>query len=115
MRAIFPELSRLRAEVMRSLKPCLLLIASVTFCAITGERSTPFSRILAVIENGANESLAWPSVTLIVTPEYLPACDADGVPLSVPVPASKLAQSGIACTWNDSFWPSGSEADGLNT
>ena len=49
MRAIFPELSRLRAEVMRSLKPCLLLIASVTFCAITGELLTPFSRILCSI------------------------------------------------------------------
>ena len=49
MRVIFPELSRLRAEVMRSIKPCLLLIISVTFCAITGERSTPFSLILCSI------------------------------------------------------------------
>ena len=49
MRAVFPELSRLRAEVMRSLKPCLLFIISVTFCAITGERSMPLSRILCSI------------------------------------------------------------------
>jgi hypothetical protein len=49
MRVIFPELSRLHVEVMRSLKSCPLLIASVTFCAITGERSMPLSRILCSI------------------------------------------------------------------
>ena len=48
-----------------------------------------------VIENGAIEVLACPSVTLTTMPEYWPAWDGAGVPRRAPVAVSKLAQPGM--------------------
>ena len=59
-----------------------------------------------VIENGASGVEACPSLALITIPEYVPACENAGVPLTVPVAVSKLAQAGSRSTANCSGWPS---------
>jgi len=40
---------------------------------------------VTVIENAPSEADAWPSLTVITIPEYVPALAADGVPASMPV------------------------------
>ena len=67
-----------------------------------------------VIENGASEVLACPSLTLITMLEYVPAFENAGDPLKAPVALSNRAQPGRPATEKLSAWPSGSEADGLN-
>ncbi len=66
-----------------------------------------------VTVNAGRAVESWPSLAAITMPGYVPACDADGVPLSVPVAVSKLAQVGLPEIEKVSGWPSGSEADGL--
>ena len=45
--------------------------------------------------NAGNEAVAWPSVTEITMFEYVPACDADGVPLREPLELLNQAHAGL--------------------
>jgi hypothetical protein len=57
---------------------------------------------------------AEPSLTLIVTFEYVPTCAAEGVPLTRPVLELKVAQAGKFATLNVSVLPSASAPVGVN-
>ena len=53
-----------------------------------------------------------PSLALITTLAYVPACELLGVPLSNPFTMLKVAHAGLFCTENASVRPPGSLAVG---
>lgn len=63
--------------------------------------------------NGASDTWAIPSVTRIVTFEYVPMFAAVGAPESCPVEVLNVAQDGRFTIEKVSAWPSASEADGV--
>ena len=63
-------------------------------------------------ENAGRVLEAWPSETLIRMDANVPDTVDEGVPLSRPVDASKLAHAGLLAIWNVSVSPSGSLAVG---
>ena len=64
--------------------------------------------------NAGKLAVAEPSLTLIVTFEYVPTCAAVGVPLIRPVLELNVAQPGKLATLNVSGLPSASVALGVN-
>src|SRR4026207_1398591 len=73
-----------------------------------------FGASVTVMPNGASSLKVVPSVTLITMPEFVPIWAADGVPLSRPLEASKVAHVGLPATAKLSTSPSGSLALGVN-
>src|SRR5215470_14758911 len=72
------------------------------------------SAFRTVIVKGASATLCVPSLTLITMPEYVPAWLAAGVPESMPLPATKLAQTGRFLIEKVSALPFGALVVGWN-
>jgi hypothetical protein len=68
---------------------------------------------VTVIEKAGREAESCPSLAEMTMPPYVPAFDAEGAPLRVPVALSKLAHDGRPAIEKESLEPSGSLADGL--
>ena len=66
------------------------------------------------MEYAASDAELGPSVTEIVTPLYVPTSPSVGIPDSLPVADSNVAQRGMFCTLKVSVSPSGSDALGVN-
>ena len=69
---------------------------------------------LTVIENAARLAENSPSLTVMVMSLYVPASSFDGVPLRVPLDASKLVQGGWLATVKLNVSPSASATVGVN-
>ena len=72
------------------------------------EWTSPEPAPLAAIERDGNDALAWPSLTVITTFEYVPIRPDPGDPHSRPVVELKFAHTGLLLIENVSGWPSGS-------
>ena len=69
---------------------------------------------VTVMSNAAKLTVALPSLTLITMPLVTPFWAAVGVPLSLPVAASKVAHAGLLVMLNVSLSLSASAAVGVN-
>jgi hypothetical protein len=70
-------------------------------------------RASTVMPNAGSDTVESPSLTLITTPEKLPAALGAGVPCSVPVRVENDAHDGLPAIEKVSFLRSGSEARGV--
>ena len=69
---------------------------------------------VTVMSNAAKLTVALPSVTLMTMPLVTPLWATVGVPLSLPVAASKVAHAGLLVILNVSLSLSASAAVGVN-
>lgn len=67
-----------------------------------------------LIAKAGSDLVAMPSLTLMTIFEYVPTCDEDGVPVSLPVLLLNEAQAGFILILKVSLLPSGSDAVGWN-
>ena len=87
----------------------LLTVTGLALRVITG-----LAAAFTVIANASSDADAVPSLTLITIPLYVPTSLADGVPLIWPVAMLNVAQAGLLVIENDSVWPAGPLAVGVN-